>query len=188
MMRRLLLQPPMTMEEATPWATAAELAVVATFGSERRRVEYLTWRAMVRKALGAETAIAYNEVGAPVLTDLPYHVSVSHCVGRVAVCISDLPCAIDVEPADRDFLRVCDHYMNAEERSLSDDPCWPGYVWCAKEVLYKLSGMEGLDLIRDLSVLSADLPSKRIVGRIRAERPVMLEIFAETGYLVVYSL
>lgn len=68
MIRKLLVEPPMTAEEAVRWTTPEERAEAAAFGSERRRTEFLGWRALVRRELGTDVQIGYDAVGAPVLT------------------------------------------------------------------------------------------------------------------------
>lgn len=179
---------PMSAAEWAPWVTPDEAAEAAQFGSERRRAEFLTWRAVVRRELGVDTAIAYNEVGAPVLTNRDVHLSVSHCAGRVAVCISEKPCTVDIEPELRDFSRAASRYMAPEERALTDDPLLPGVVWCAKEALYKYAGRRELDFLHGIRVERADLEAGRLTGRIENGEPVELSVHREGGYIIVYIL
>lgn len=188
MIPRLIVEPPMTLEQTAFWTTADEQARAATFRNERRRCEYLTWRALVRRELGPDVRIGYNETGAPILPDGEAYLSVSHCEGRVAVCLSTRPCAVDIESASRNFLRVADRYMTSFERSLSEDPHWPGYVWCAKEALYKLAGLAGLDFRKDLRILAADLDEGRIIGRIVSGDPIALSAACRAGFLTVCCL
>lgn len=188
MIRKIILEAPMSGEQAAAWVTDAELAVARDFGSEQRRCEYLGWRAIVRRELGIDTKIAYNELGAPVVTNHKVYLSVAHCRGRIAVCISDRPCAVDVEPEGRDFGRAASRYLTAFERELSSDPLLPALVWCAKETLYKYAGRKELDLLDDLHVESVDLAGGRIVGRILGEEPIELRVFREEGFIGTYIL
>lgn len=165
-MNRLLTAFPAAADALDGWIAADERAAADAFGSERRRREYLTWRAVVRRALGPDVRIGYDANGAPQLLDLSLHLSVSHCAGLVAVALSDAPCAVDAESAGRDFSRVCSRYLTPSEASLSSDPLWPAVAWCAKETLYKYARRRELDLCRDLRLLEADLAGGRIVGRI----------------------
>ena len=75
--------------------------------------------------------------------------------------------------------------MTSAERCLSTDPLWPGYVWCAKETLYKLAGRSGLDFREDLHIEAADLAGGRLVGRIGSGMPVTLSSACSDGFLVV---
>ena len=184
----LLLGSPMPPEETALWTTCEEQVRASTFRNERRRREYLTWRTLVRRELGRDLRIAYNDLGAPVLPDGEAFVSVSHCEGRVAVVLSSRPCAVDIEPAGRNFSRVSDRYLTPSEQLLSDDPLWPGFVWCAKEALYKYAGRPGLDFREELRILAADLAAGRIVGQIASDSPVTLAAACTEGFLVVSLL
>lgn len=133
------------MDEAgvAGWVTSDELSEAGRFVREGRRREYLTWRAVVRRELGADVRIAYDAAGAPVVDRDGVYVGVSHCRGRVAVCLSDVPCAVDIEPETRDFSRAALRYMSPSEQALSGDPLLPAAVWCAKEALYKYARRPG---------------------------------------------
>ena len=84
MIPALWTSPPLTAEESARWTTSEERAAAAGFVSERRRAEFLTWRAVVRRELGDDVGIAYDALGAPVLTNRAVHISVAHCAGRIA--------------------------------------------------------------------------------------------------------
>lgn len=64
-MRRLEIAAPLSEQSAAAWVTAGEWAASRKFSSESRRREWLTWRALVRRTLGREVRIAYDELGAP---------------------------------------------------------------------------------------------------------------------------
>lgn len=181
----LRIVPPMTAIETAPWTTAEERAAAAAFASERRRAEFLTWRAVVRRELGRDVRIGYDELGAPRLGDCDVHISVSHCAGRVAVCFSNGPCAVDIEPETRNFSRAASRYITTAERELSDDPLLPGIIWCAKEALYKYSGRGELDWLNDLRIERIDMEGGTLTGRIAGGEPVELSLRREEGYIIV---
>lgn len=170
MMRTLVVRPLADERDAAAWATRGELAAAAAFSSELRRREYLGWRALVRERLGRDAAIAYDGVGAPVVTDRAgVHLSVSHAAGWVALLLADAPCGVDIESADRDFSCAARRYLTDDERRLSDSPLWPGVAWCAKEALYKLAGRRGLDLRRDVRLERARLAIDPAAGATAAD-------------------
>ena len=90
--------------------------------------------------------------------------------------------------ASRDFSRAESRYTTPSERALSDDPLWPGIVWCAKEALYKYSGRRELDFRKDLRIGSADLAAGRLTGRIGNGEPVELSVHREDGFILVCIL
>ena len=174
------------MDEAgvAGWVTSDELAEAGRFVREGRRREYLTWRAVVRRELGADVRIAYDAAGAPVVD----RDGVSHCRGRVAVCLSDVPCAVDIEPEARDFSRAAPRYMSPSELALSGDPLLPAAVWCAKETLYKYARRPGLDLLHDLRVEAVDFAAGTVVGRIGGGEAIRLTLHRADGFITVYTV
>lgn len=187
-MRALFIEPPMAEADAARWVTAEEFAAAQGFLREHRRREYLTWRAIVRRALGPNVQIGYNGHGAPVVGDGRACIGVSHCAGRVAVCVSDAPCAVDIEPESRDFSRALPRYMSPQEQALSSDPLLPAVVWCAKEALYKYAGRPGLDLLDDLHVDAVDFEAGTVAGHIGGEEPVGLSLRRSDGFIIVYIM
>ena len=160
MTKGLFIEPPMTEAEAAARVTPGERAAAQEFLRER----------------------------APVIRGREVHIGVSHCPGRGAVCISDAPCAVDVEPESRDFSRAASRYMSPAERALSDDPLLPAAVWCAKETLYKYAGRPGLDMLYDLHVEAVDFEAGVVVGRIADGEPLRLSLKRADGFIVVYIL
>lgn len=139
------------------------------------------WRAIVRRELpGAD--IRYNAVGAPVVTNYPVHVSVAHCPGWVAVALSDRPCAVDIEPANRDMSRAAERFATPQELASGD----PLAVWCGKEALYKYAGRPGLDFRRDLRI--ERIEADAMTGRIEQGAPLAIEVLRGAEYLVAYIL
>ena len=152
-----------------------------------RREEFLMWRSIVYRRL-PDAEIAYNAVGAPVVCNYPLHIGVSHCPGYVAVCFSDRPCAVDIEPLARDFGRAAARFASAEERQLSDSPLLLPALWCAKETLYKYSGRRNLDLLRDLRIERFDPDEGRMTGRICGESALEIGLRREEELLAAYIL
>lgn len=191
-MFRLIVSRPLSETAVARWTTSAERAQACGF-APARRAEWLSWRAVVRQEVVAATGcaaqevrIAYNEVGAPVVADGSLHLAVSHCRGSIAVALSEAPCAVDIEPLDRDFEHVVSRYMTAGERALSEDAQWPAVAWCAKETLYKYAGRRELDLLHDLRIERVDFRAGTLVGRIAGGEPLTLRFLMFAGRAAVY--
>ena len=107
----LLVRSLMTESEVAPWVTPEELSYVATFGNDERRREFLSWRAVVRQALGREVQIAYNELGAPILVGRAEHISVSHTRDLLVVALSKDRVGVDIERLDRGYQRILAKYL-----------------------------------------------------------------------------
>ena len=155
--------------------TTSDWEVSRSFGSERRRREYLSWRSIVYRELGHDAQIEYNSVGAPIVSNRNgIFIGVSHCSEYVAVIISPSPCAVDVESTSRNYARIESRYISNKEMQISDTGLYPAVVWCAKEALYKLSGERGLDFIEDLHV--EDYLDVVVVGRIKDREKIQLSV------------
>ena len=117
---RCILAPLASPDTLRGQVTDADWAAAAAF-PPRRRAEYLTWRAVVYRELGA-VPIGYDAAGGPVLIGDPRHIGVSHGGGHAAVVISDRPCAVDIESETRRFTRAAAHFLTPAEAALGDDP------------------------------------------------------------------
>lgn len=166
--------------------TEEERKTAETFGSERRRAEYLLWRHTVRREAGDDVEIGYSPVGSPEVRNRNIYISVSHSADFVAVIISPRRCAVDIERLSRNFSKISSRYITEAERRLSDDPRLPAAVWCAKETLYKYSGRTGLDFLEDLCVEKIDFDRKIIVGRICKGDSIEMRMLQYGENLVVY--
>ena len=183
---RLFIEPPLAEEELLKLVGEAERSYVADFSSERRRREALMWRYIIHRELGADAQIAYNENGAPRVLNRKEQISVSHSADFVAVIISNQRCAIDIERLDRNFERVATRYMRPDEENLSSDERLRAVVWCAKEALYKYAGERGLDLLHDIKLLAVDFERAELLGQIKDNPPVRMQMTFHSGNVVVY--
>lgn len=183
---RCILAPLASPDTLRGQVTDADRAAAAAF-TPHRQAEYLAWRAVVYRELG-DVRIGYDAAGAPQLIGDRRRIGVSHSGGYVAVAISDRPCAVDIEPETRDFIRAAARFLTPAEAALDDDPRTAGVVWCAKETLYKLSGQTGLDFRRDLTVERIDFAAGEVVGRIRGGAPITMRLELREGLIVVYLL
>ena len=185
-MRRVII-------EDIPWLyaccdsdiTAADVASASRFQNERRRTEHLAWRRVVRRELGRDVEIGYNEVGAPTVNIEQTHISVAHGAGRVAVAIADERVGIDIESLERDFACVSSRYMSAEEQALSSAVEWQAMVWTAKEALYKLYGERGLDLKCDIVLTAYNPAQSEISALLRAKTKARVEVSLHNDDAVV---
>lgn len=156
--------------------TAQDIASASRFQNERRRAEHLAWRRVVRRELGRDVHIDYNEVGAPVVGIPNIYISVSHARGCVAVAIADCRVGVDVERTDRDFDRVQSRYMSGDEASLSSEAWWPAAVWSVKEAMFKYYGQQGIELLGDMRIERYDAERGVAVGCLVGRQSVEIEI------------
>lgn len=178
-MTKRFIEPIADEEQLRRGATEEDLAVVASFSSEQRRCEALAWRAIVRRELGCDVKIGYDEYGAP-MVDVPNSfISVSHSKGVVAVMIAEAPCAVDIEQSKRDFAKVASKYLSEDERQLAEQNNLFAELWCAKEALYKYYKIGGVDLDADLTVCEYLATEGVLVASILGGEPLCVQIKRE---------
>ncbi len=156
------------------------------FTSERRRREWLTSRAVVRGELASiggargcgekardcgmpnedavssqSSIIEYNKLGAPYINPIfntALHISISHTEDCVAVMLSHGGCAVDIEHSERRVEHLLSRFASEhEQRLVASGELSPIALWCAKEVLYKFAGREGVSFVDDIRVDSVSL-------------------------------
>ena len=184
----LIIERPLGEEQlcGSPLLRDEDRSAAAALGCGRRRCEYLMWRLIVRRELGADVDIAYTESGRPLLVNRNEYIGVSHNDDFVAVVVSPHRCAVDIERLDRNFSRVAERYISPRESELSDDPRLAAALWCAKETLYKYADAEGADFLRDIVVERVDFGAGIVAGRVRGGDMVEMRMFEREGSLVVY--
>lgn len=182
---RLIVSALLDEEQCRPYTTPREREAAAAFGNPRRRREWLTWRAVVRRELG-DVELDYDAQGAPFVHRSPIYISVSHCRDAVAVLFSTRRCAVDVESLDRRFGRVRERYLSDGEEPLCRLPHFEAVAWSAKETLYKFAGREGLDFRDDLRILEADASRGRLLCSVAGGEPVVLHYLLFDGWVAVW--
>ncbi len=167
-------------------------AFIESLRSDKRRREVRSWRSLLRRRLcelgyewGSAARILYDGVGAPYFEGRELYFGVSHCRSQVAVIVSDRRCAVDIEELNRNFASVAKRYTTANE--LERIGGWSdqeklAVVWSAKEALYKVSGLEELDFVRDIEVVEQE--GDKLTGRVR-DRSYKLAVELRESVVIV---
>ena len=169
--------------------TAQDIASASRFQNERRRNEHLAWRRIVRRELGREVVIDYNDTGAPCVDTPNIYISIAHCPERVAVAIAEERIGVDIESRERNFLAAASRFMSKEERVLCHDEDWAAMVWCTKEACYKYHGKRGIDLLDDIRIEYYNPTTRRIGVRFEDSSSVEVEIsLHDEKYIVAHTI
>ncbi|MBQ3043025.1 MAG: 4'-phosphopantetheinyl transferase superfamily protein [Alistipes sp.] len=169
--------------------TAQDIASASRFQNERRRNEHLAWRRIVRRELGREVVIDYDDTGAPCVDTPNIYISIAHCPERVAVAIAEERIGVDIESRERNFLAAASRFMSKEERALCHDEDWAAMVWCTKEACYKYHGKRGIDLLDDIRIEYYNPTTRRIGVRFEDSSSVEVEIsLHDEKYIVAHTI
>ena len=151
--------------------------------SEKRKLEFLGTRWLLKILLGKETNVQYDAEGKPFLSDGSYHISLSHSGKWMAVMIHPTKhVGIDIEcPTDK-IQKVYKRFLSeTEQAELSDgkDIKQLQIAWSAKEALYKIIGKEAIDFANQLRLLPFEVQKE---GRITSQH-----ITTNTVYQLTYT-
>ena len=179
MANRLVIDSVASEEVLRSGATQEDIDFVEAFANINRRCEVLAWRAIVRRELGQDVEIFYDDYGAPKVEMPDTYISVSHSKGVVAVLFADKPCAVDIEQTNRDFRRVANRYLLQREQMLAEQYDIFAEMWCAKEALYKYYKKGGLDFVEHISISEYDLDRGVLRCSILGGEPIEVNVRRE---------
>ena len=108
---------------------------------EKRKIEWLATRSLIKLLIGADFTISYTESGKPILNHARYkNISISHSRYFAAVYIHEkLQVGLDIEDSTRNYNSIEKRYLSDEELlQTGRDPLLQCLYWCAKESIFKL--------------------------------------------------
>jgi phosphopantetheinyl transferase len=122
--------------------------------SKRLRLERLAVRALLQQITGQETDIEYTSLGQPYLPYLPNSIGISHTRGYAAIVLAaNRKVAIDAERLRPRILDLAPKFIHTNEYI---DPTisvlHTTLHWSAKETMYKVLGIPGIDFRTELLV------------------------------------
>lgn len=165
--------------------------VLQQFNNAKRRLEWLAARCCL-KMLGISDPIVYAPNRRPFLSNGRMHISISHSYPLVTVIASsDFFVGIDIESLNRDYARIADKYLTFGEKGWVhfDNAKQMSLIWSAKEALYKLPGMEGLNSFVDMTTLPITEVRDRGVLQMRVRLGGLVQLFnLEYTFLDDYTI
>lgn len=182
---RLIISELLIPEQCQAWVTPSDFVLSENF-SDSRRAEFLSWRALLSRHLGRVVEIEYDSLGAPRVVGSELHIGVSHTTQRVAVVVSNNPCAVDVESSQRDLQRISSRFLTTEERRMAVDNRTLVAIWCSRECYYKLRHDKSLSLLTDICVSKIDMVAGSVTVADNRGGQATMQILEQNGYIVVY--
>lgn len=160
----------------------------------RRLLEVLAVRVALKELFGGEEQeVSYSDEGCPSVSG-PYHISISHTDGYVAVARSMTPVGIDIERRGNRVQKVVSHFLRPEEQQVLH-ACALDYqlalhlAWSAKEAAFKVLGKAYYDLM-NLTTITQVNPHEQIL-LLKAEgkeEPLQLKYIVEEEYVFTRTL
>jgi len=125
------------------------------YSYEKRRVEWLATRILIKHLIGPEFTISYKNTGKPILNHPVYkHISISHSRDFVAVFVhKELDIGLDIENTKRNYQSIEKRYLSdAELIEVNGNPKPQCIYWCAKEAIFKLVPEEEIEFRKQIII------------------------------------
>ena len=143
---------------------------VLAFKNEKRKLEFLVARYLLKLHDCATTLVTYDADGKPKPVD-DKNISISHCADYVAVLVSTegLP-GVDVETISGRAGKIKQRFLSDDEQAfLKDDNKLTTLFWSAKESLFKMCIRQGIDFKTQLAI-EPKLPADNDVLNARIQK------------------
>jgi phosphopantetheinyl transferase len=143
--------------ELLPNFTIEELAdsVFLKYTHEKRKVEWLATRVLIKKLIGFDFSITYSNSGKPIIDHAIYkHLSISHSRDFVAIILHQhLNVGIDIENITRNYNPIEQRYLSEVELlQVNKTPRNQCIYWCAKEAIFKLVPEDGVEFRQQIQI------------------------------------
>lgn len=129
-------------------------------GKNKRTLETESVNALLADLCGMPKPILHEENGQPYLEDHSFHISVSHTKGYAAVALHPrFRVGIDIEHFGMTVYRVREKFMQEDELEEADveDIYQLLLYWSAKEAVYKVLSMDGVELRRHIRIFPFEM-------------------------------
>jgi len=164
------------------------------FGSDARKIEFLSVRMLLKQLIGNSGPIVYNNQRKPYLHQSDYRISISHSRTLTAIMISkNRKIGLDLEFMSHKISEIQHRFIN-EDEYITEDPEKRRYHlyihWCAKEALYKLCDKQDISFQKNLTIEPFE-PSDYgiVIGWVDNQYwhdKFQLNYFSINNYIVVY--
>ncbi len=131
-----------------------ELNRLNSFRLDKRKLEFLATRCLLKELLNDDPVISYLESGRPILENSTDNLSISHTKGYAAVALSKTKFSgIDIEHPSERVVKVYDRFVSNEEKQFIPKDKEKEYytlIWCLKEAMYKIFDEKSVIFNQDL--------------------------------------
>lgn len=133
-----------------------EVQKLEGFKNLKRRLEWMSVRALCNDLTGMNSRIIYNEARKPFLLDNSYNISISHSNKLTSILIGRyMRVGIDMEYMSHRISRIANRFIH-EEEVITPEPDLVKYHlyihWCAKEALYKICDKQYINFKKNLRI------------------------------------
>ena len=150
--------------------------------NNKRKLEYVCTRLLL-KEFDSNLKISYNKYGAPILNNNKC-ISISHSNNLAAIIISDNKVGIDIEKISEKPIKIAAKFISENDNiSMNiNDIC---LTWSAKEAIYKLHEIGGLNFKNDILIQKINKAKKVICVKFK-NKSLFLNYQKINNHFLVY--
>ncbi|MBN2682686.1 MAG: 4'-phosphopantetheinyl transferase superfamily protein [Bacteroidales bacterium] len=186
-----------TREEVEKFLTLdeREQEAMQNFKNERRKLQWLCTRALLKSISDSQKKIIYNESGKPFLLDASNNISISHSEDLVGIILSkNHEVGLDIELISERVNKIADRFLSDLEKKnikrKNRNKQLYAY-WCAKEALFKIFGEKEIPFDKNIVIHPFELEETgnfkgTIMNETRKE-DYTLQYFTINDYMVVWT-
>jgi 4'-phosphopantetheinyl transferase len=172
-----------------------EINMLEGFGSEGRKIEWLSVRALANVMTGKDSRIIYSDEHKPFLKGMAYNISISHSHKLTSILMSKATrVGIDLEYMSHKISNLSYKFINNQEL-ISNDPELNRYHlylhWCGKEALYKICDKQDINFKENLTLFPFEPKEYGILkGRVLNSHGIedyILNYQKIEGYAIVWT-
>ena len=127
--------------------------LIHTDRGQRRATELNAVNTLVTGIFGTDAKVSHYEDGAPFISTRPdICISISHCIDRCVIAVSDRCIGVDIETARPTFERVASKFLTVAEQQRGPYPIATlMQLWSAKEAVFKCARIPSL-VVADIEI------------------------------------
>ena len=163
---------------------------------DKRRIEYLAVRLLLKRLLNFKLEIIYDNKGKPRLRNHSQNISISHSSEVVTVLLSEKKIGIDVENTERNVEKIATRYLSGDElihiKSTKNPQSAKILYWSAKEAIIKCSIVPGIQFNEQITIQPFEIQEEgKFYGTLNANDKISsfcLWYFFYKNNVVVYCV
>jgi len=137
-----------------PSLSAKELKEVSALKSEKRKIEFLACRIVLKDLFNNKLELKHHESGRPYIKEAN-HISISHSKGYIAIAFGEENIGIDIEQPHQKMLKLIPRILSETElKQFQQNPTIENAceMWGAKESVLKYIGDKNLNYRDDIKI------------------------------------
>lgn len=170
-----------------------EKLTLEKYHNNRHRLQWLSYRLLLKNVLQEDFIIDYQPNGKPILRHPQKNISISHSFDYVAVALSNHAIGIDIEKQSSRILKLKTKIANEKEQQKWDmqDYRILHIIWGIKEAIYKKMDYPIKNYLTEITVTNIDFNQQTAQAEVQtvdSKKMITLSFCDYNNYMLVIAL